>query len=39
MHLEIDTEEHAPLIDVLDSTLGRRREEIYKTETSQVEQA
>jgi hypothetical protein len=39
MNLEIDTEEHALLIDVLDRTLGSLREEIYKTETTEVAQA
>jgi hypothetical protein len=39
MNLEIDTEEHALLIDVLERTLSSLREEIYKTDTTEVEQA
>jgi hypothetical protein len=39
MTLEIDTEEHALLIDVLESAHASLREEIYKTETTEVEQA
>jgi hypothetical protein len=39
MNLEIDPEEHALLIDVLESAHGSLREEIYKTETTEVEQA
>ena len=39
MNLEIDTREHALLVDVLEHALGSLREEIYKTETSEVKQA